>query len=236
MNASLFVVNSTATHFRNAVRFSSTVHITGPAGAAGNLLIVSTGTPGASVRNVFLRVTSTGTVSVHGKGAFGTGGADVAEMYPSDDKLEPGDVVAAAGKGKVRRYRADKDGGRTLGIVSTSPGLVAGLEAGKNMEDMTGSFAIALTGRVPVKVTLETGPIRAGDMLAPSRRSGYASKAEKTGIVVGIALEDFMPTEENPDKVLAFVNPHSWVDPRDFEDLSKRVHELESKIFEKKNR
>ena len=51
--------------------------------------------------------------------------------------------------------------------------------------------AIALAGRVPVKVSTESGSIRKGDFLTSSSTPGVAMKATRPGFVIGKALEDF---------------------------------------------
>jgi len=69
---------------------------------------------------------------------------------------------------------------------------------------------VALTGRVPVKVSSENGPIYKGDYLTSSSVAGVAMKATKPGQVLGKALEDF--TTSGTGKVNAFVNV-SFADP-----------------------
>ena len=108
--------------------------------------------------------------------------ADLAERYTSDTIYEPGTVVSFGGDAEVTMSTESMDS-RIAGVVSTNPGFLMndGLE-GTNV-------AVALTGRVPVKVT---GTIRKGDMLV-SAGEGYA-KAEanpRLGSVIGKALEDF---------------------------------------------
>jgi len=108
--------------------------------------------------------------------------ADLAERYTSDAIYEPGTVVSFGGDAEVTMATESMDS-RIAGVVSTNPGFLMneGLE-GTNV-------AVALTGRVPVKVT---GTIRKGDMLV-SAGEGYA-KAEanpRLGSVIGKALEDF---------------------------------------------
>jgi len=111
--------------------------------------------------------------------------ADLAERYTSDVIYEPGTVVSFGGDAEVT-MTSDSMDSRIAGVVSTNPGFLMneGLE-GTNV-------AVALTGRVPVKVT---GTIRKGDMLV-SAGEGYA-KAEanpRLGSVIGKALEDFNGT------------------------------------------
>src|SRR5690606_7867210 len=54
--------------------------------------------------------------------------------------------------------------------------------------------AVALAGRVPVKVSTENGPIRVGDLLTTSTTPGHAMKYEPgtgrgEGVVLGKALQ-----------------------------------------------
>ena len=111
--------------------------------------------------------------------------ADLAERYTSDATYEPGTVVAFGGDAEVTMSTDTMDS-RIAGVVSTNPAYLMNA-------DLEGTqVAVALTGRVPVKVT---GTIRKGDMLV-SAGEGYA-KAEanpRMGSVIGKALEDFNGT------------------------------------------
>jgi hypothetical protein len=91
---------------------------------------------------------------------------------------------------------------KIIGVVSTKPHLTMGAE-------YRGPDAVrmALTGRTPVKVSLEAGPITPGDLLTSSSQLGVAMKATKAGRVIGIALESF----DNPNqigKIMVLINPH----------------------------
>ena len=109
----------------------------------------------------------------------------MAERYTSDATYEPGTVVAFGGDAEVTMSTETMDS-RIAGVVSTNPAYLMNA-------DLEGTqVAVALTGRVPVKVT---GTIRKGDMLV-SAGEGYA-KAEanpRMGSVIGKALEDFNGT------------------------------------------
>ncbi|MEK7585901.1 MAG: hypothetical protein AAB477_01545, partial [Patescibacteria group bacterium] len=113
-----------------------------------------------------------------------TGGADLAEYYYSNTPLEAGDVVAIqpdqpAGIGKSSsRYQKN-----LLGVVSTQPGLILGPKS-------ENAYPIALTGRIPVKITNENGPIRVGDLLTSSSRPGYAMRATAAGAIIGRVLNE----------------------------------------------
>jgi len=140
-----------------------------------------------------------------------------------DLSIEAGDIVSVSdasyfendpyNRFLTKRAVAD-DASRVLGIISTDKGLILNQAAdpSKNL-DYTYLRPLALSGRVPVKVSSENGPIKKGDPLTVSSVPGVATKATKPGQIIGKALE----TYDNSDpravgKVLVFVNI-SWYDP-----------------------
>jgi|GEM_PF-1313297 len=132
---------------------------------------------------------------------WSTGSYDFAEMFPSSEVLEAGDVVVFDTQSEhVRRSAQPYDGG-VAGIVSTRPGFLAG-------DAKDGDYPIALAGRVPTKVSLENGTIAVGDALTTSSRAGYAMKATKAGPIVGYALEPYDGSGD--DRVIVFVNVSYW--------------------------
>jgi hypothetical protein len=92
------------------------------------------------------------------------------------------------------------DQGRTLGIISTSPGVILGLSPG---EEATTTYPVALAGRVPVKVTAENGAIEAGNYITLSNNPGVAMKATEPGNVIGQALEGY--SGASVGKIMVFV-------------------------------
>ena len=67
---------------------------------------------------------------------------------------------------------------------------------------------MALSGRVPVRISDENGSIKTGDRLTLSRTlPGTAMKQTEPGQSIGIALE----SSENKEKILTFVNLSYWV-------------------------
>jgi hypothetical protein len=121
-------------------------------------------------------------------------GIDLAENYPSTDtSLTPGELVMIDSNNNEFIKRANQPYGKTLlGVVSTAPGVILGGFRGSNEFSATKQYPIALTGRVPVKVTNENGNIKPGDYLTASIQfSGYAMKATRSGQIIGQALEGF---------------------------------------------
>jgi len=128
---------------------------------------------------------------------WATGSYDFAEMFPSDDDLEAGDVVVFSSKAQhVQKSHGTYDK-RIAGIVSTRPGFLAG-------EQIIGHTPIALAGRVPTKVTTEGGSIAVGDPLTTSSTSGFAMKAVENGPIIGYALEPYSGSGDN--KIIVFVD------------------------------
>ena len=143
-------------------------------------------------------------------GSWNAGGADVAEYFPTNDAtLEPGDLVSVGDTdgGLVKKTVLEYDQ-NLLGVVTTAPGVRLGV-------DITGGTAdkqpIALAGRVPVKVSLENGPIHKGDRITSSSVAGIGMKATDQGRVVAVALEDFVPDRDGRGTVLSFVGAQEYM-------------------------
>jgi len=116
--------------------------------------------------------------------------ADYAEYIPysGDTTPQPGDVLTVGDD-----YTSVKDAttpydSHVIGVVSTTPYQVGSADDGH-------SVVMALTGRAPVKVSLENGPITAGDPLTSSSTPGVAMKATEGGQIIGTALEAYDGTE-----------------------------------------
>lgn len=127
------------------------------------------------------------------------GQADLAEFYATDGTTEPGDIVVPNGGYEVTRSAAQHQA-NAIGIVSTNP--VADGILGNNVTD-TSRQPIALAGRVPLKVSLENGPIHSGDMLTPASIPGTAMKASGNVPIVGISLESYSETSSRVSQLVA---------------------------------
>ncbi len=140
--------------------------------------------------------------------------ADLAENYISSQSLEAGDVIMPEGKDNnlavIKTTKSYES--QAIGIVSTKPGIILNSEA---KADNTHPYVIpiALSGRVPVKVTTENGPIQAGDYLTTSSIPGVSMKATGKGTVIGKTLESYTNPDPNTiGKILIFANL-SFFDP-----------------------
>ena len=109
--------------------------------------------------------------------------ADLAEMYEADGIIEPGTVVCFGGVKEVTLCTEDACR-KVAGVVSTNPSYL--MNSGQTGEYVV---AVALQGRVPVRVT---GPIQKGDMMvATSNGRARAEANPQVGAVIGKALADF---------------------------------------------
>lgn len=139
-------------------------------------------------------------------GSVNTSSADLAEYYVTGDKtINEGDVVTISNtrvlgdnseevvtQGALRKSLASYDQ-KLIGIISTEPGLTLGsIDGDSGTHDKR---VLALSGRVPVKVNGEGGPIHIGDYLTSSSTPGVAMKATRPGPVVAIALENYEESE-----------------------------------------
>jgi hypothetical protein len=129
---------------------------------------------------------------------------DVAELYGASQPVEAATVVAAdpATGGYVTKATSDSP---LLGVVSTQPGMKLGWETNPALRDAPYTTPVTLSGRVPVKVTAENGPIQIGDPLTVSdSEPGYAAKATAgQTTTIGIALDSH---QSGKGKVRVFVN------------------------------
>jgi hypothetical protein len=156
-----------------------------------------------SSNRVFV-VKSTGEVRADGvvyAASFNTGSADVAERINTSEWVEAGDVVEIdPDHTGFFRKSADPYSRRVAGIISTSPGVILGNSTDSETGDWDDNRPVlAITGRVPVKVTTENGPIQVGDLLVASSAPGVAMRgdpAAAVGCVVGKAMEPLAEGEE----------------------------------------
>ncbi len=159
----------------------------------GDIAVFAAGTEGLS--------SSVARIDHPGKGVLDgetqIGGADVAEFISGSSSLNPGDVVEidADHPGKFR-LSSRPNSSAVAGVISTDPGVSMNAP-GAESQTMTGP-QLALVGRVPVKVTIEGGPISAGDLLVSASTPGHAMRAPDAplpGTIIGKALDSLTASE-----------------------------------------
>jgi len=129
-----------------------------------------------------------------------SGAADVAERINTSEWVEAGYVVEIDPEhpGFFRKASSPYST-KVAGIISTSPGVILGNSYDKATDDWEDNRPVlAVTGRVPCKVSAENGAIEIGDLLVASSTPGVAMKGnpeESMGAVVGKAMEPLEDVE-----------------------------------------
>jgi len=119
--------------------------------------------------------------------------------------LEPGDVLCLDKEEPNKVIACQTPYASSLiSVVSTRPHLTMGAEY--KGED---AVKMALSGRVPVKVSVENGPIEIGDYLTSSSTRGVAMKATNAGRVLGIAMEPY--NKEEVGAITVLINPGWYI-------------------------
>ena len=106
--------------------------------------------------------------------------ADLAEKYTTDSELDAGTVVQFGGDAEV--HACNIEGTHAVaGVISTDPAYL--------MNSESEGQAVALTGRVPCKVS---GPVARGDLLVASSLDGHAKSDNnaRAGTIIGKAIGD----------------------------------------------
>lgn len=176
------------------------------------MIITSSGNIGIGVDTPEAKLDIRGNIRTSGC----TGCADLAEDYLSDQNLEAGEVVSIAedGSAKIKKAAVPYDP-KAIGIISSKPAIRISenggvvISKGDNSLSKDG-YPVALSGRVPVKVSTENGSIQPGDYLTSSSTPGVAMKAIQKGSVIGKALESFGGSGVKKIKVFVGI---TWYSP-----------------------
>jgi hypothetical protein len=155
-----FVKDSAGTALTRSIAAGTNISVTNGDGVSGNPTITGSSSPSV---DFIVKTGANGSGDI-GQAAnrfaiiYGTSTsaryADLAEKYTTDQEYEPGTVIVVASAGDAEGTASYSSGQRVLGVVSTNPAFI--------MNDELDGQAIALRGRVPVKVV---GPIRKGQAL-----------------------------------------------------------------------
>jgi len=140
--------------------------------------------------------------------------ADIAEWYgvhqaQSVQVPEAGDLIALDSADPAKpafvMKAVGQNNSKIIGVMSMSPNQTIGTWNDKS------DIAVAAIGRVPIKVSLENGPIVVGDRLTSSSIPGVAKKATGAGMTVGMAMESLDSIASGSyQKILVFMNIGYW--------------------------
>ena len=127
--------------------------------------------------------------------------ADLAERFAIDQPVAPGTIVALGGAKEITKVNEELSN-EVFGVVSTRPAYLMNSKAGDNASHP----AVAVSGRVPVKVT---GTVKKGDRLV-SAGNGIARSAS-TGEAnyfncIGRALQDKNSHEVGEIEAFVIIN------------------------------
>jgi hypothetical protein len=104
-------------------------------------------------------------------------------------EVTDGDIVCATNNG-ILPCKGEYDVSMA-GVYAESPAMVL------TNTDMANGKPVVSGGIAWVRVNAASGNIRKGDFVTSSTVSGVGQRAEKSGNVVGIALEDYSPADKN---------------------------------------
>ncbi len=114
--------------------------------------------------------------------------SDLAEIYPTlQSNIQHGDVVTSDPtlKSGVMKTTTANDSA-AMGVISTKPAQIIG---GNDIPGGSNATLVALSGRVPVKVTSLNGNVNVGDPITSSNLPGIGMKQLQPGKIVGRVIE-----------------------------------------------
>lgn len=172
---------------------------------------------------------------------------DIAENFPTaDSSMAPADIVSLDYRSipsgaNPEEYETEfvkkatsSDNANLLGIISEKPAVLLGGWKQNRDPRSAKEVAVALSGRVPVKVTSQNGNIQPGDLITAGPIPGVGVKATSTSqSIIGKALDKYESVDTKAiGKVLVFVNTQ-WsqsLADQGSADLTNRVNSLEGQL------
>jgi hypothetical protein len=187
-------------------------NMTSPPNLTGaTFMMDSAGNVGIGTTNPQAKLDVAGDIQVSGNAVIAGNIAakyqDLAEWVPAQQKLEAGTVLSV----DLNRTNSVVPSARAYdihiaGVVSSQPGVILGQYG-------PGKVMVATTGRVKVKVDATRHPIKIGDLLVTSGRSGLAMKSlpirvagnmiHRPGTIIGKALE---PLSKGKGEILVLLS------------------------------
>lgn len=126
-----------------------------------------------------------------------SGAADFAEFMQLNSAASAGDIVSLNPSGQYQRAVA---GQSLIGVISENPAWVGNA----NLEGTANAYIVGFAGVVPTTVSVDRGPIAAGDLITAGDTAGVGVKLVSSGYAVGQALESFSGPGQGSIDVLVF--------------------------------
>ncbi|MBW6441644.1 hypothetical protein K0B04_01920, partial [Patescibacteria group bacterium] len=143
-----------------------------------------------------------------------------------DDRPEPGDLVSIS-RIKSQSVAKATSPSKAIGVISDTAGFIGNgplcaLEDSSCVERYEEkNVIVGITGQVNTKVSTKNGPISLGDPLTTSDIPGVAVKADKSGNIIGHAMQAY--TEEDTSvvgRIKVFLNS-TWYDTSSILSISE---------------
>lgn len=166
-------------------------------------------------------------------GAQWNQGIDLAEGIKADgdyQNYQGGDILSA-GIGKSARKSSLPYDPQMIGGVSTRPSLLMNwgdlekVEGDESLKD-PGKIKLALSGRIPIKVTLASGAIISGIPITSSSLPGIGMKATKAGRILGWSLESTADWNTNRCPTVSSLEVINWPEDADGENSARPCFRL----------
>jgi hypothetical protein len=160
--------------------------------------------------------------------------ADVAEIYPVEAGGEVGDVVAL-GPNLIKTTSGDRIRSLVKATSSMNQYLVGVIAnnhdrriiVGQNISSADNPLPIALKGRIPVKIAPNSPAIHAGDYLSSSDVAGLATKATKNGIMIGRAIDDWLPNTGQQTVMTYIETSYAQLTTSPLADVARQIQTLD---------
>ncbi len=146
---------------------------------------------------VFAQSTQHTASSVEGAATLGV--ARIVETKEKD--IQDGSILSSTNQGAILANTPYDP--QVLGVVSRDAAIILDTNASDK------GIPVISVGRVYVLVSAQTGAIKKGDLITTSTIAGVGSKADKTGYVLGTALENYdNPNPKKTDKIAIDLDLH----------------------------
>jgi len=116
-------------------------------------------------------------------------------VIPVDKNVEDGHIIATGEKG-AHLSRTPYDP-QVLGVVAKDAAIIL------NTTNSIDAVPVISNGTIYIMVSSQGGPIKKGDLLTTSTNPGVGMKAQQSGYVLGVSLEDYSNADTKKTQLIA---------------------------------